>query len=148
MDRIGKRVTPWLLAAIVALMAIPVFTGDPQASASPQAEWSENVHKQWSVAETANTDIMGAELTPGTSARPAVAYRITVGVETTAVFNCQIDDAATGPIEFDFNNGTALTAGRWYTFVLGVNNDYQYEFQVETTSEVTLIIDQIYAGSL
>lgn len=145
-----RRVSFWHLIAIavVALVARPILTGDPPVMAAGPQD-SKNVHRQWSVTELANVDIMGAELTPGRSGNPAVAYRITIGVETTTVFNCQIDDGASGsPIEFDFNDGTALTAGRWYTFVLGVNNDYQYDFQVETGADVTLIIDEVSGGKL
>jgi len=149
MMNVNNRATQAFLLAIVALLAWPILFGQPPAqAAAPTAEWAENVAKQWSVAETANVDILAADLTPGTSTRTAVAYRITIGVETAGVFNCQIDDGGTGHIEFDFNNGAALTAGRWYTFTLGVNQDYQYNFQVETGADVTLIIDQVYAGAL
>ncbi len=143
-----NRILGLALVAALALLAGPIFLGEPQVQAAGPQD-SRNVHRQWSVTETANTDIMGTELTPGRSGNPSVAYRLTIGVETATVFNCQIDDGASGsPIEFDFNNGTALVAGRWYTFTLGVHNDYQYEFQVETGADVTLIIDEVSGGKL
>lgn len=143
-----KALLVGLLLSTVAVLTLPVLTGHPPAHAAGN-QFAENAHKQFSTTEVLNTDIIGTALNPGKTGDSALAYRITVGVETTSVFNCQMDTVAgVGAVEFDFNDGTALTAGRWYTFTIGVNSAFTYDFQVETGGDVTLIIDEVYGGKL
>ena len=131
-------VTGVVAIAIAALFA-PVATVEASPTRKPR-----NVVNLFNSVELANTDALAADITPG---RRVVAYRLTVGVSVTAVFNCQIDDGTT-TLEFDFRDGDSLTAGRWYTFVIGAHEDYTYNFQVETNGNLTLLIDEIHGGML
>ena len=66
----------------------------------------------------------------------SVAYRISIGLLLTdSIVNVQIDDgvAKTG---FDLQDGTALTAGRLYTFTWGAHSDYSYSIQCETATTI------------
>jgi len=99
----------------------------------------------------ANTDILSTDLTPD---RTVSAYRITVSCDTGTVFNVMVDDGrSAGAVAYALNGGTALTAGALYTFVFGVTatddglkagTACTYNFQVETDSEIHLLVDEVH----
>ena len=98
----------------------------------------------------ANTDILSTDLTPD---RTVSAYRITVACDTGTVFNVMIDDGSSATHAFGLNGNTALTAGAIYTFVFGVTatddglkngTACSYNFQVETDSDIHLLVDEVH----
>ena len=86
-------------------------------------------------------------LTPSALAN---AYRITVSLATTSVFNVYVTDGTTAYTQ-SLNDGTALTAGRLYTFTFGVSRTKQdgtttltYQFRVATDGIIqTLLVDEV-----
>ena len=96
---------------------------------------------------TSNADILTSSLTTsqGTS-----ALRITVGIPS-GQSNSIVELVVTsGSVSFDLdlNDGTTLTAGRVYTFTVGVANNLSYNFQAETSTRMILTIDEVQDGSL
>lgn len=77
------------------------------------------------------------------------AYRITVALSgTNSVFNLQVIGASTEPggartVTTAFNGGTALTAGQIYTFTVGADRQWTYNFTCTTTTRVAyLLVDE------
>lgn len=97
----------------------------------------------WSTAAAANTDIFSAESRPEDST-PSVAYRLTIAlVSTNSVVNVAMTGGSSpSTVGFDLNDGTALTAGRLYTFTFGgeradsSRNAITYNVQCETATTV------------
>lgn len=97
----------------------------------------------WNTAASANTDIFSVEARPEAST-PSVAYRLTIGlVSTNSIVNVAITGGSSpSTVGFDLNDGTALTAGRLYTFTFGgersdsSGNALTYNVQCETATTV------------
>jgi len=98
----------------------------------------------------ANTNILTTDLTPD---RTVSAYRLTVRCETATVFNVIIDIGASADLVCGLNGDTALSAGCLYTFVFGVTGTTDglkagtactYNFQVETDSDIFLLVDEVH----
>lgn len=77
------------------------------------------------------------------------AYRVTVALSSTnSVFNLQVIGASTEPggartVTTAMNGGTALTAGQVYTFVVGVDSRWTYNFTCTTSTRVAyLLVDE------
>jgi len=98
-------------------------------------------------AVNANANLFTA-LRPG-GGYPSTAYRVTIGIKTTdSIVNVQISDGST-TAGLDLNDGTALTAGRLYTFTFGASATYTYTMQCETACTVGyLLVEEIQSGAL
>lgn len=129
---------------VAALLVAVAFLGS-YVTAAPEPSPLGVV---FNTAKTANTNILASSLQP-TAGRGSVAYRITVGLTSTnSIFNLQVSDG-TNTLGLDLNNGTTLTAGRLYTFVVGAHSSYTYNFQVETSTTVGyLLVEEIRDGAL
>ena len=102
----------------------------------------------YDLAATSNANVLTSSLTTsqGTS-----ALRITIGLTgTDSIVELRtIRNSDSVTIDFDLNDGTALTAGRIYTFTVGAANAASFNIQCETTTRVgVLIIDEVQDGSL
>lgn len=131
-----------LAALFLALcLALPVGLGVRSASAAPEPSTIANV---FNTAVNANTNVFPAK-TP-TANRGSVAYRLTICLTSTdSIVNVQISDGTA--FGFDLNDGTALTAGRMYTFTWGAHSDYSYSIQYETgTTTGYLLLEEIRDG--
>ena len=80
----------------------------------------------------------------------ATAFRVTVSLATTSVFNVYVTNGTTAYTQA-LNDGTSLTAGRLYTFTFGVSRTTQggvttltYQFRVATDGIIqTLLVDEV-----
>lgn len=83
------------------------------------------------------------------------AYRITIALASTdSVLNWVVKSGAT-TVATDLNNGTALTAGRTYTFTVGAarastaGEALTFNLRVETGTTITvLVVDRVDDGAL
>lgn len=109
----------------------------------------------FNTATNANTDLIGTDFTPaspsaGRSRVGTCAYRLTIALKTTdSVVELQIIDSAATTVEADLNGGTALTAGKLYTFTFGGSSTYTYNLHCETATTVGyLLLEEIRDGVL
>ncbi len=98
----------------------------------------------------ANTNII-TPITPGPNAS---AFRVTVALTTSSVFNVRVTNGTTA-YTLGLNGSVALAAGDLYTFVFGVRatstqtgtTALTYSFQVETDSVINyLLVEEIIGG--
>lgn len=107
------------------------------------------------LAAASATPILTSSLTPDSS-DSTVVYAITISLDSTdSVVNFTSSDGTT-TYKDDLNNGTALTAGRVYTFTVGAcrastNNPsatLAYNFECETTTRIRrLQVDVVRSDS-
>ena len=100
----------------------------------------------------ANTDILGSNLT----LKEGGAWRITVGLTTSSIFNVVITDGTTSHV-LGLNSSSALNAADLYTFTFGGSpiesnsgnsNTLSINFQVETDSVIEyLIVEEVQLGT-
>lgn len=92
----------------------------------------------------ANTDIISSDLSPKVSG----AFRITVAVSTSTVFDVKVTDGTDTHV-ISLNDGVALTANALYTFSFGVSDALDYNFRVKTDSVIEVLqVDLIKSGEL
>ena len=91
----------------------------------------------------ANTNMLTTGLTP---VYPVSAFRVTVRLATTSVFNLHSTDGTTAYVT-GLNNSVALAAGDLYTLSFGVNNSLTYNFKVETDGIIAMLqVDEVVTG--
>lgn len=93
----------------------------------------------------AATNILTTSLTPVYDG----AFRVTVCLATTSVFNVIVTTVAAGGATFTcaLNSGTALTGTQLFTFVFGVSTTNTYNFQVATNGVIQILqIDEVCSG--
>ena len=110
------------------------------------------VAEVFNTAALANTDIVSVDFTPaspsaGRARTGTCAYRVTIALKTTdSVVELQVIQGGV-TVEADLNNGTALTAGRLYTFTFGASSACTYNLHCETATTVGyLLIEEIRDG--
>ena len=90
----------------------------------------------------ANTNILSTSLTP----KMGGAFRVTVSLATSSVFNVIITQSGTS-LTLGLNASAALNAGDLYTFIFGVIPSNTYNFQVETNSIIRILqVDEVSGG--
>ena len=128
---------------VLALLLQPLWLNYPPAS----AKWEANpVAQQDSTAETGGADILAADYTPHVEG----AIRISVAFATAGTFSLQIKNSA-GVVQdvVEFNGATGdLAAAKGYTFVWSVRTNRTYNFQTDTSGDVTLYVEHIRDGNL
>ena len=145
MNRTDRGLLLGITAALVAAMVH--FASLTSLQAAPPPPQPKTIANVFATAVNANTDVFTA-ISP-VAGRGSVAYRLTIALTSTnSIVNVQISDGST-TTGFDLNDGTALTSGRLYTFVLGCHSDYSYTIQYETgTTTGYLLLEQIRDGVL
>lgn len=103
----------------------------------------------FNTAASGNTDVVGTDFTPVGARSGTVAYRVTIALKTTdSVVELQIIQGGV-TVEADLNSGTALTAGRLYTFTFGGSTGCTYNLHCETGTTIGyLLIEEIRDGAL
>jgi hypothetical protein len=97
---------------------------------------------QHGVAETANTDILAADLSPTNT--PCL-FRTMVMLETSGIFSAILKSGAVSKT-LKFNGGVALAASCAYIFDILVHSGDTVNFQTDTNGNVTLRVQEIVAG--
>lgn len=93
----------------------------------------------------ADTDILGSDVSP--SNNPS-AFRITVSLASSAVFNAQVTRSG-NTVEEDLNDSNALSAGSVYSFYLPIRSSDSVNFQVETGVTINrLDIEEVQQSSV
>lgn len=145
-EKIRKHPWPAALLALLLLVATALVAGPlaaPARAGSPikRAE-------AFNAAATADTNLLAAALQPE-AAYPAVAYRVTIAVSSTAsVANLRVTSGATS-INLALNSGVALEPGHLYTFAFGASRTYTYQLQLATTTTLAyLLVEEIRDGAL
>ena len=98
---------------------------------------------------SSNANVLTASLTPAST---TAAFHIQVGVNTDSIVNVQVSNG-TYAKGFDLNDGTALTAGRLYAFTIAAvttssaGTALSYNFQCETSTTITLFVDESKVGN-
>lgn len=109
-----KRHT-YLAGALLLLFGLGWFVAQARADMTSKFRYAAT-----GVTAAANTDILPSDVGPSDPRRPSTALRVTIAlVSTDSVLNVQVTNSSTGAQTFALNNGTALTAGRLYTFEFG-----------------------------
>lgn len=93
-------------------------------------------------AETANTDILAADLSPTNT--PCL-FRAMVMLETEGVFSAILKRSAVSK-KLACNNGDALLADCVYIFDILVHEDDTVNFQTSASGNVTMRVQEIVAG--
>lgn len=143
-DNIGR-----VLGALVCIAALACFAVvAPRALAAPPVGDTIRRAEVFNTAVLANTDILAANLTQDARASSS-AFRVTIAIKTTdSIVNLRVSQGVTED-GFDFNDGTALVAGRLYTFVFGASRTFGFNFQAETGCTIGyLCVEEIISGSL
>ena len=96
------------------------------------------------VAVLAATDVLATALAPITG-RTAVLFRILVMVSVAGVFSARIT-RATVTVGGDFNSGAALVANALHTFDLLIHTGDTINFRTSVGANMTLRVQEIYAG--
>lgn len=136
-----------------ALIAINTLIGEVQASPTANTLLARlkdlltgiiplEVAAQHGVAETADTDILGSDITPTNT--PCL-FRTMVMLETTGVFSAMLkNDGVTKQLKL--NGAVALTADCAYMFDILVHSGDTVNFQTSASGNVTLRIQEIVGG--
>lgn len=126
-----------------ALLALPFLV------ASAHADVPYKAAQVFNTAASANTDIVSADFTPAGARAGTAAYRVSIALVTTdSIVELQVISGAT-TVEADLNSGTALTAGKIYTFTFGASSSLLYNIQCETATTIGyLLIEEIRDGAL
>ncbi len=138
-----------LILLLVGFFAHGVLDVPPAQRAQAGDFQVATLAKVFNTAKAANTDWLATDLRP-TAGRGSVAYRMTIGLTgANSVVNVQISDG-TNTVALDLRDGNVLTVGRAYTFVIGANSDFTYNFQAES-SGVTVgyfLLEEVRDGAL
>ena len=97
------------------------------------------------LAVTSNADVLTSSITPSRVGN----FRLTVAIpsgQTNSIVNVQTNPGSGLAYGHDLNDGTALTAGRLYTFVWGANPGWTYNLQFESTTQAVFQLDLVYNG--
>lgn len=97
---------------------------------------------QHAVAETANVDILAADLSPTNT--PSL-FRIMVMLGTAGVFSAQLKNGGATAV-LKLNGATALTAACAYIFDILVHSGDTVNFQTTVSGNVTLRVQEIVGG--
>jgi hypothetical protein len=97
---------------------------------------------QHGVAETADTDILAADLSPTNT--PCL-FRTMVMLETSGVFSAILKNGGVNKT-LKLNGGTALTASCAYVFDILVHSGDTVNFQTSVSGNVTLRVQEIVGG--
>lgn len=138
---------------IFLVLALLVGVNFPSASADTPAI---KEFEAFDIPCASNADICTTSLTPSTrggisdASHPNVAYRMSVGItpgSSDSIVELRITSGSVS-FDFDFNNGTALTAGRLYTFTFAGSSTYAYNLQCETETRATWLVERVEDGGL
>jgi hypothetical protein len=107
------------------------------------------VAEVFNTAANADTNLVSTSFTPAGARSGVAAYRLTIALKTTdSVVEIQIIRGGV-TVEADLNGGTALTAGKLYTFTFGASTSCTYNLHVETGTTIGyLLIEEIRDGVL
>lgn len=138
-----------LFAAQLAIMGL-VATAVPTEAEAAVVRQDALFH----TAKTTAQDIFSTSFS-SYSGYPSTALRITVVLESTnAVLNFRATDG-TDTVVGALNNGTALTAGQVYTFVLGLaatkdgTTALSYNFRIGTNTTIGyMLVEQVTGDAL
>jgi len=130
------------MAALAGLVLASCWLSIPAAEARPQRKGFV-----YDSGVTGAAAILTSSLVPNA---PTVAYRITVALDTTdSVFNVTTVLSGATSFTLALNNGTALTAGRLYTFSMGADRTVTHNFTCTTTTRVAyLLVEEIREDEL
>lgn len=141
MTRIRLALTVLALALVGLLFAAPAKADRP----------SLKKVECFNLPVASNANVISSSLTPD-SAYPGAAYRITIGLDATDGADSIVEVRVTSgsdSIDFDLNDGTALTKGRLYTFSFGASTSYTFNLQCETETVIGyLLVEEIQDGEL
>ena len=87
-------------------------------------------------AYTANDDMLDDDITPSD---PVVIFRISVCLDTLAVFKIIIDDGTT-EVDIALNGGAQLTAQAGYTFDWPINTGDAVNFEADQSVQIEKLI--------
>lgn len=142
-----QRIHRFTVAGIVAgLLAFALGIGAAMADTrlSPNAPRTPAVELAavFSGAQvTANNDILAADVTP---TAPNSCMRLTVALATGSVLNLTVTDSNSETKTLGLNSSTALGAGDLYFLTWACRDDYTYNLQPETNTEILyLLLDEV-----
>ncbi len=102
----------------------------------------------FNVAVTADTDILGALISPSQRSVYRIAVAVTFAAGAPPIFRVRVTDELDSFL-LDFNDGSGIFADRVYHFSLGVRPELKYEFQFSRdTTMVILQVEEISGGVL
>lgn len=132
-----------LLVLCLSLVLVAIYTPAKAAPPDPIRRF-----RLFDTGVTGAASIATSSLTTK-STLTSGAYRVTVALSgTNSVFNLQATSGST-TVTTAFNGGTALTAGNVYTFTVGVDGAYTYNFTATTTTRVAyMIVDEVTSDGL
>lgn len=159
----NRRPTSGRLLAVLALLAIlvgphalPIET-TPAAFAAPPPPGRSAIKRfelfNTPVSSQANIITATTTTVRDTTSVPTASFRLTVGLAddgtgVDSVLELRVTDSDGNAVDLDFNSGTALDAGKLYTFVFGASSTYYYNFQCETATTIGyMLLEEIQDGS-
>ena len=94
------------------------------------------------LAHAATSDILGDNIQQvGAKSGQAATFRITIGIKvggTDSIFFLKTNDGTTDLL-FEFNSGTALEAGKIYTFVHATRGEHFYNYQFADETDIGIL---------
>ncbi|MCZ2419748.1 MAG: hypothetical protein LC123_07905, partial [Burkholderiales bacterium] len=133
----------WTIAAF-ALLALNITLNLPPARAQQVPNTPVAVAKVFNTAATADTDILPDDFTVPERLGNC-AFRVMILVDTETEFRLAITSGETTK-PGDFNGGTALAAGKLYTFTFSAfavsddEDEMTYNFQLDDNANVDFLL--------